>query len=278
MRSVAMTLLFTMMCGASTLLLGQDFPLGVKPPSMPDFPPSYEVHVSPSSLKVGTSDRLGPKYWSASGYDLRAIIERVYHVDRSRIDLAPSLEDGTRYDFTVVLPKPESKEEIERLVQNAISEKFRIAATFVSRSMDVYVLTAPRGETARLRSMRSAPKGAIGSSFSTMDIAITSTTSDGRPSREVPPEILQALDRGRGVVSSVRGISLSGGTMQQFCRDLEMGLDRPVINETHFKGDYDLEVSSASSTEEFFARLRDQLGLVLTPARREVSILAVRPK
>jgi uncharacterized protein (TIGR03435 family) len=267
-----------MLCGAATVLLGQDLPSGVKPSSMPDFPPSYEVHVAPSSLKVGTSGNSGPNYWSASGYDLRSIIEKVYHLDRSRIDLSPSLEDGTRYDFAVVLPKPEGQEEIERLVQRTISEKFRIVATSVSQAMDVYVLTAPHGETAGLRAARSDPEDIISSSSSSVEVAISSTSSDARTSNEVPPELLQALDRGRGVISSVRGISISGGTMEQFCRDLEMGLDRPVIDETGLKGVYDLEVRSASSTEEFFARLRDQLGLVLTPGRRDVRMLAVRPK
>jgi uncharacterized protein (TIGR03435 family) len=245
---------------------------------MPDFPPSYEVHIAPTNLKVGTSDNGGPNYWSASGYDLRAIVERVYHVDRSRIDLSPSLEDGARYDFAVVLPKPEGQEEIERLVQHMISEKFRIVATFVSQPMDVYVLTAPHGETADLRAGRSAPDDFISSSSSSLEFAITSSTSDARASNEDPAELLQALDRGRGVVSSVRGISISGGTMEQLCRTLETGLDRPVIDETDLKGVYDLKVSSASSTEDFFAKLRDQLGLVLTPARRDVRMFAVRPK
>ena len=93
------------------------------------------------------------------------------------------------------------------------------------------------------------------------------------------PFLHQALDRGRGVVPSVRGVSISRSTMGQLCRTLEMGLDRPVVDETHLTGVYDIEVHpSSSSTEDFFARLHEKLGLMISPEQRDITFLAVRPK
>jgi uncharacterized protein (TIGR03435 family) len=281
-----MWLVLSILFGAGTFLFGQDLPLAPKPPSMSDFPPTYEVQIAPTSVKMGTSDSRGPNYWRAGGYDLRGIIERVYQVDRSRIDLLPSLEDGRRYDFTLRLQTPENQADIDRRVQRAILEKFDLVANFETRRMDVYTLTAPNGETASLRAARSNSSLEDGFPFSgsssSLEFAIASSTSSVYTSDEsptTPPELLQALNRGRGAASYVRGVSISSSTMEQLCRTLETGLDRPVVDETHLTGVYDLEVRpSSSSTEDFFASLHEKLGLMITPEHRDVTFLVVRPK
>ena len=65
--------------------------------------------------------------------------------------------------------------------------------------------------------------------------------------------------------------------MADFRRALEDGLERPIIDETELDGTYDLKVhGEATSTEEFFGMLRVQLGLMLTPERRNVEMLVIR--
>lgn len=284
MAAMAMWLVLSILIGAGTFLFGQEFPLAPEPPSMSDFPPTYEVQIAPTSVKSGTSGSSSPKYWRAGGYDLRGIIEKVYQVDRSRIDLLPSLEDGKRFDFTLRLQTPENQAEIDRRVQHAILEKFHLVANFETRRMDVYALTAPNGETPNLRAARSNSTLEDGfvSSSSSLEFAIESSTSSVHTydeSQTTPPELLQALNRGRGVASYVRGVSISSSTMEQLCRTLETGLDRPVVDETHLTGVYDLEVHpSASTTEDFFASLHEKLGLMITPEHRDVTFLVVRPK
>jgi len=50
-----------------------------------------------------------------------------------------------------------------------------------------------------------------------------------------------------------------------------------VIDETGLEGVYDLEVhGNAKDTEEFIRMLREQTGLVLTPATRSIEILTLR--
>ncbi len=73
------------------------------------------------------------------------------------------------------------------------------------------------------------------------------------------------------------GISVSASTMSDFRRTLEPDLDRVLLDETHLTGSYDFTVGNYADQQELFRRLHDQLGLVVTPAQRSVTVLAVRP-
>jgi uncharacterized protein (TIGR03435 family) len=78
--------------------------------------------------------------------------------------------------------------------------------------------------------------------------------------------------------SSIGGISICNGTMEAFCHTLEQELDRPIVDETGLAGRYDIAPPEhQSGTSEFIERLRTQLGLALTPGRRDVTTLVVRP-
>jgi uncharacterized protein (TIGR03435 family) len=66
--------------------------------------------------------------------------------------------------------------------------------------------------------------------------------------------------------------------MEEFCHMLEEALDRPVVDETGLAGRFDIALEEhQSGTSEFIVRLRTQLGLALTPGRRDVTVLVVRP-
>ena len=56
-------------------------------------------------------------------------------------------------------------------------------------------------------------------------------------------------------------------------------LDRPVVNETNLEGGFKLRVKSSEGQENDFQELlRDQLGLVITPAQRNVEMLVFDPR
>ena len=66
-------------------------------------------------------------------------------------------------------------------------------------------------------------------------------------------------------------------TIQEYGHLLEGALGRPVVDETGLYGRYTLQMEGdARSQDDFVTRLRDQLGLVLTPARRDVTFLVIR--
>jgi uncharacterized protein (TIGR03435 family) len=79
-------------------------------------------------------------------------------------------------------------------------------------------------------------------------------------------------------ITAIRGIS-ADGTADEFCHTLEGTLDRPVVNETGLKGEFQFRIDDSKGAEnDFLERLRDQLGLVITPAQRSVETLVLEPR
>jgi uncharacterized protein (TIGR03435 family) len=237
----------------------------------PDVPPSYEVHISPSNAK-GTIASSGPDFWVQRGFDLKAILSMVYEKDPSRIVLPASLENGDRYDFVVSLPREEDRQAIYRLAQAAIEKQFQVSVALEERTIDVYIMTAIEGKTPAAKTE--------GESFG------TSVMSWSGPEITLPegaPPTMEAMRKAAADLSNSAGApgisEFSGsGSMDDFRRMLEHGLKRPIVDETNLKGEYDLEVHGKARTpEEFLQMLRDQTGLVLTPAQRGVEMLVVTP-
>ena len=80
-------------------------------------------------------------------------------------------------------------------------------------------------------------------------------------------------------IDTVRSIDLTNGTIEDFCHMLEQGLDRPLVNETHLDGKFDFHVQGEGDQQNNFTeRLSTQLGLVVTPARRQVEMLVFTPQ
>jgi hypothetical protein len=74
-------------------------------------------------------------------------------------------------------------------------------------------------------------------------------------------------------VNRLRGVWIDG-TADEFCHKLEANLDRPVVNETNLQGEFRFRAGSPEGmANDFSDRLRDQLGLVITPAKRDVEAL-----
>jgi uncharacterized protein (TIGR03435 family) len=74
-------------------------------------------------------------------------------------------------------------------------------------------------------------------------------------------------------IGGIRSISLEG-TADDFCRQLESQLDRPVVNETRLQGQFEFKVQASETAQnDFLERLRDQLGLVVTAVQRNIEIL-----
>jgi uncharacterized protein (TIGR03435 family) len=188
--------------------------------------------------------------WSVRGYDLRSLIAEIYHVDPRRIDLPDAADAEARYDVSLALPGDVSDEAIDQTLQQALQKRFKLNITPQSRPMEVYVITAPHGPGPALH-----PHSA-GAAEAQQQIMI-----EGR----MCPGIFSG------------GISAIAGTVSELRRTLEPYLDRLVVDEANLAGRYDFHVGEFNSKEEFFQLLRDQLGLVVVPTRRNVLVLTVRP-
>jgi uncharacterized protein (TIGR03435 family) len=217
------------------------------PEPMPAFTPSYQVHIYPSTrTDNGTSTSISDDKWYARGFTVKQIIGNVWQADPERLDFPTSLDSSKRYDFAVVLPKPE-RDVMRDLLQQAIQNEFGVIVTRESRATDVYVMTAPNGKSPELEE-QPAPK--TGRSYSSGSSMRTSDT----------------------------GMQAQGVEMAQLARMLEHRLGRPVVNETTLTGRYNFAVSgSGRGPEAFTTMLKEKLGLVLAPATRPVDWVVVRP-
>jgi uncharacterized protein (TIGR03435 family) len=239
----------------------------------PKFPPSYDVHIA-ASTEDGTSSSGGGDFWSVRGLTLKMLIAETYDMEMEpgRIDFPDASAAEKRYDVALVLPEEESHSAMMHRVQEALEEKFNLTIRPETRATEVYVLTAPKGTGPSLHSVKSSGGGFVSSSTAVSEWK----SPDGRPpTAKDLQDFMEKQKADSGI--SVSSISVDEGTVADFCRTLEQGLDRPVVDETHLAGAYDFEVNRGDRTkEEFFQVLADQLGLVVTPGVRNVSVVVVR--
>lgn len=227
----------------------------------PSFPPSYTLHVSPSRTG-GYLHSLGPDYLNISGYDLRDAIHYLYGGEMTRIDLPASLDDGKLYDFALCLPAKESEETMRDRFRQGIEDYFNITAWHESRLLDAYIVTATDRQPPR-RKVQGPDKFGFFNRTSSMGLCIV-------PERD-----------GQLAPLSFDSICTMGfrGTLDEFCQMLEAKLDRPVVNETNLQGEFKFEVESGEGiANDFLERLRDQTGLLITAAQRNVELVVVRPR
>jgi uncharacterized protein (TIGR03435 family) len=94
-----------------------------------------------------------------------------------------------------------------------------------------------------------------------------------------------AIASGSGVphdINSITDIGLGNATVDEFCKVLEWGLDRPVVNETKLDGQFNFQVSAPERSSQqppphdFVERLREELGLAIVAAQRHVETTVYR--
>jgi uncharacterized protein (TIGR03435 family) len=247
--------------------------LDAEPPRMflpdnhkPNFPPSYELHVSLSKGE-DRGNYGGDSFRSLRDYTLKEAIQDVYNdINPTRIHLPESLNNDKHYDLSLVLPAPESRENMNKRFQQGIQTYFHLTATRENRQQAVYVVTVlPNHKPPALNPQTNDAMGFIGASS-------VEFQAIARPGEEVSGALKPVS------VTAIRGISLDG-TAEDFCHTLEAQLDRPVINETNLRGQFNFHVEDTRSEKnDFLQRLRDQTGLIITPSQRVVETLVFEPR
>jgi uncharacterized protein (TIGR03435 family) len=237
----------------------------------PAFAPSNMLHVSLSKRESGGGNFTGDDYWSREGYTLKSLIAEIYETNPIRVALPASLDDNKRYDFALVFPQRTDRDAMNKIAQQGIEDYFHITATRERRLVDVYVVTTADGRPplAKVREDEG-----MGSGFGASGVDFV---SDG--GADDLPEMPMKMS-----LSALRGFSFEGVTMEQFCRQLESNLDRPLVDETELKGRFDFELKADRDPNDkelkndFAQHLREQLHLAITPAQRTVETLVFYPR
>jgi uncharacterized protein (TIGR03435 family) len=153
-------------------------------------------------------------FWSLEGFDLKGIICVLYNINPARIALPASLDDGRRYDCSLVLPEPEDQERMCDRFRQGIDAHFHMIARREDRSLDAYVVTARNQKPPAVL----APPEKNRISFLS-HLWFEARTGPGLGGVTATPTVFS--------VTAICGISVEG-TMDKFCRLLEMKLDRPL--------------------------------------------------
>ncbi len=252
------------------------------PPTKPDLPPSEEVYITPSQTR-GTIASSGPDHWMQRGFDLKSVIAMISMTDPTRVEIPDSadasadakLDPKARWDFVLVPPQEEDTETMYRQVREGIEKYFHVTVTKELRSKDVYVMTALPGKTPPAKAEEFGGGTFFATSSNWKQVAIPEGTPKTRKAIE---EALAKQMEAEEELATISSISAYSSDINQFREGLERGLKRPIVDETGLTGSYDFAVhGDVQTTEEFLGLLRDQVGLVLTPAQRTIEVVAVRP-
>ncbi len=179
-------------------------------PVKPDIPPSYEVHISPSKTK-GTDASSGPDFWVQRGFNLKDVVSMVYQKDPGRVLLAQPLDNDDKFDFVIVLPRPEDEETIHQLVQRAIDKHFNVAAVSESKPVEVYVMTALKGRTPRAKTGSES----MGGGFTSANGFEISLPADTPPTPEAMNRAMQEMMKHPANIG-LSNISAGNTTMDEF--------------------------------------------------------------
>ena len=241
------------------------------PVQRPDRSAPYEVRIVPTTTKgSGSSIEVGADSWTARGYDLKSLIAQIYDIDVRRIDF-PGETANARYDVTLTSSQEVDADAMQRLLEGALEKKFKLSIKPESRSLDVSVLTAPSGPGVAMRRHAEAQHGPGGRA------ALMALELGGGPAQGTEDEEqITIMQRNCSGVPSGGGIKATAGTLTDLGRTLEQDLDRPLVDETHLTGSYDFQVGSYDNKESLFKLMREQLGIVVTPGQRRVTVLTVR--
>jgi uncharacterized protein (TIGR03435 family) len=236
----------------------------------PNIPPSYEVHITASTTK-GINASAGPDFWVQRGFDLKTIVSAIYETEPSRVVLPPSLDNDAKFDFALVLPKEEDQKTIYQLVQRAIEKHFEVSAAVETKPAEVYAMAALKGKTPLAKN----DSADFGSDSSSSGFAFSLPAGTPQTEETIDQAIKELLKHPQTVGFSE--LSAANMTSGEFGRFLEPGLGRPVVDETGLEGRYDFTVHCpAKNSSEFFQMLRDQTGIVLTPATRNIEFVTQR--
>jgi len=237
------------------------------------------VYIAPTALRSDEARETGSdEAWALEGFTVtqalsRAAARELLPFPESRIDLPSSVDARGRYDFVLVLT-PGKHDDRGELMVRGIERHFSMAVEVADKVTDVYVLTALDGPHAALKRSTEEDGGGmshVSVQFSMADPDGMPPTLDALQARFPTPESWREAMAG----AAIENVSVSNGSMAFFCHTLEQALGRPVVDETGLDGGYDIELSGERG--ELIDRLRRDLGLVLTPERRAVPWLHVRP-
>lgn len=245
------------------------------PSRKPDVDPSDHAYITPTKRRPGDSyGATVDDFWMLEGRRVREVLAEVCELPESRVGHAATVDDSLRFDFVLVPPDKRTPSDMRRLLRESIARHFRLELIRDIREEDVYSMTAPAGVSAPVQ-----PPG--GGLFAwSFDVTEDATAPDDG---EVPARFLEHMNaltgRTPANIPEARTMSMSGtSSLADLCQMLEGMLGRPVVDETGIKGSIEFDIQDSQGTDGLLEDLRKRYGLAVTPVRRKIERLVLRPQ
>jgi uncharacterized protein (TIGR03435 family) len=232
----------------------------------------------------GTAD---PGRLTYTNSTLKSLITTAYDVKAYQV-AGPSWLDTERYDIAAKIPEGATKEQVNRMLQNLLADRFKLTLHHVTKEFRLYELVVGKN----------GPK----MKASVEDPSVTANTANGRGSPiPIGKDGFPAMPPGRrGMIQMQmpgrRRIAGSVQSMKDLADWLGNQVGAPVVDKTALSGTYDFTLDFAlgpgrgvdalvapwaSPTDNtvdvpnFFSALQEQLGLKLEQKVGPLDVLVV---
>jgi uncharacterized protein (TIGR03435 family) len=209
-------------------------------------PLAFEVASVKRSVPDGShmqSSRLDPGRVTFSGATLGQLIRRAYNVKEYQVS-GPDWINSDRFEITAKFPPKYGVDQVLVMLQNLLTERFKVTIRRESKEMPVYALVAGKG---------------------------------GLKIKETE------MGQGRTEVSPGK-MSASRTNMAHLADVLSTLVDRPIIDMTGLTGVFDVKMewapehspaSENGSADDIYTAIQQQLGLRLEPRKAPMDMLVV---
>jgi uncharacterized protein (TIGR03435 family) len=231
-------------------------------------------------VPLGPGDAYAPgNRFSASNQPLIAYLRFAYKLGQSDLDDLPAWVYEERFDIEARAVGSPGKDDMRRMMQALLADRFTLATHTERRTRPVYNLELVKAGTPGPALQRHTDDGSC-------DGAASAPVDPQRaplPCDRLGPVPASAPNRGRMVGRRVTMARFAAILMNPFT-----GVDRPVLDATGLTGTFDLSLEwamppdpaqpsafPADSGPAFPDALREQLGLKLQAGRGQVGVLVV---
>ena len=222
---------------------------------------------APGGTAGGIRPLPGGQRYQATNVPIRLMLQVAYHLKAEQIVGGPEWLDSERFDMNARAERPSNVDELHAMLVNLLVDQLKLRFHREKKELPIYALTVDKGNPRKL-----TPHPA---------------TSSGDPWIEVeqdPQPGAFLRNTWHGKFSPMEYLAFRLGQM----------LDRPVVDQTNLKGEYDFDLSFTrdlppniqpgaqlngveidTSGPRIFEALQKQLGLKLEKQRGEVEIIVI---
>ncbi len=183
----------------------------------------------------------------------------------------PGLADR-RLDVALRLPAEESEDNMHQRIAHALEAQLGIKIEVLTRTEEAYTITV--ADSKKLASPNTTFSGGFTSTAT--EFRETPGETKGLSQQELA-EVMQAKLRDRRIQDGIALDSIDlDGPVDQLCRVLETGVQRPVLDRTEYQGILRISIRrNGVNRDRFFERIKADYGLAVTPAKAGVQHLVV---